>query len=110
MMIVRRVGVLSLGKMLGCLYALLGLIFGGFISLLSLAGAFAASNRNDGAMALFFGAGAFVILPLFYGFIGFIGGIIVAALYNLLAAMVGGIELELEPFGRTGAFPVENIH
>lgn len=104
MAIVRRVGVLSLGKMLGCLYALLGLIFGAFFSLLSLAGAFSSQNTQS-AIPILFGAGAIIVLPIFYGLAGFIGGIIVAALYNLIAGIAGGIEVELvQP--RQGGFPV----
>ncbi len=105
MAIVRRVGVLSLGKMLGCLYALLGLIFGAFFSLLSLAGAFASSQNTQSAIPILFGAGAIIVLPIFYGLAGFIGGIIVAALYNLIAGIAGGVEVELvQP--RQGGFPV----
>jgi hypothetical protein len=74
-MIVKSVGVLSIGKVLGCLYALMGLIVGGLFSLFSLAGA-AAAVRNAGLAglgALLFGVGAIVILPVFYGVVGFIG-------------------------------------
>ena len=44
-MVLRSVGVLSAGKLMGLLYAVLGLIFGGFFSLLSLA-AGAANSRK----------------------------------------------------------------
>ncbi|MBK7643659.1 MAG: hypothetical protein IPJ19_11540 [Planctomycetes bacterium] len=37
---------------------------------------------------------AIVFLPLLYGFLGFLSGVLGAALYNLLAPIVGGIELE----------------
>jgi len=37
-----------------------------------------------------------IILPIFYGVVGFIAGAIGAALYNLIAGMVGGIEIEVE--------------
>ncbi len=106
MAIVKRVGVVSFGKVLGVLYALLGLIVGGLLSLLSLAGAFAAQNRGQGVGALMFGAGAIIIVPIFYGLIGFIGGIIVAALYNVVASIAGGIELELDQTTPPSAFPV----
>jgi len=41
------------------------------------------------------GVAAVIVLPLFYGLLGFIGGIITAALFNLVASMVGGVEIEL---------------
>ena len=95
---IRRVGVLSLGKMLGALYALLGLIIGAIftcVSAFGAAAAFAGSGDNE-ALGLLFGVGAIIILPLFYGIIGFIGGLIVAFLYNFLAGFVGGIEIYTE--------------
>ena len=102
MMTLRRVGILSCGKVLGCVYALLGLIIGGVFSLAAVAG-FAAGGGQQGPEALIFGVGAIVLLPLFYGIAGFIGGVIAGALYNLIAGLVGGIEMELaashhEPF------------
>ena len=44
---------------------------------------------------------------LFYGFLGFIGGILSALFYNLVAGMVGGLELEVEgpPQKPTAAAP-----
>ena len=94
-MVVRRIGAISCGKMLGCLYVVVGLIVGALFSLLALAGA-AASGPQAGAGGFLFGLGAIIILPIFYGVIGFIGGVIGAALYNLVASVVGGIELEVD--------------
>lgn len=94
-MVIKSVGVVSVGKVLGTLYGLLGLFVGGLFSLLSLAGA-AIGGRDAGPVAMLFGAGAIIIIPIFYGVIGFIGGIIMAALYNLVAVIAGGIEIELE--------------
>ena len=42
------------------------------------------------------GLGAIVILPIFYGGLGFIVAVIASALYNLAAGWVGGIEIELK--------------
>ncbi|MGH9839465.1 MAG: hypothetical protein ACREEM_11850 [Blastocatellia bacterium] len=96
MAVVKRVGVLSVGKIMGILYALVGLILGALFSLLSLAGAaFGSTSGQENVLAMLFGVGAVVILPLFYGAIGFIGGIIFASLYNLVASYTGGIEVEI---------------
>jgi|YNPMSStandDraft_1061717.scaffolds.fasta_scaffold97848_1 hypothetical protein len=94
-MIVKRVGVLSVGRVLGCLYALLGLIIGGLFSLLALAGV-TAEGRDAEPAAQLFGVGAIVILPVLYLVIGYIGGIIAAWLYNVVASVAGGIEIELK--------------
>ena len=41
-----------------------------------------------------FGMG--VLMPVIYGVMGFILGVIGAAVYNLVARWIGGIELEVE--------------
>ena len=87
-MVVKRVGILSMGKVLGCVNALLGLIVGGLFTFLSLF-LFLAVGREAGP-ALLFGVGAIVILPVLYGVGGFIGGIILAVLYNFVASVIGG--------------------
>src|SRR5262249_13957232 len=57
MLILRSVGVLSAGRVLGCLYALLGLIVGAFVSLFAIAGAAVGPNQGPGAGVMFFGFG-----------------------------------------------------
>lgn len=93
-MIVKQIGVLSAGKMLGALYGILGLLLGGLFTLFAVIG-FSGSGEGGGQFAFLFGVGAIIIFPLMYGFIGFVGGIISAALYNLLSSVVGGIEIEM---------------
>jgi hypothetical protein len=97
MAVVRRIGVLSLAKITGALYAILGLIIGACISLFAVLGsAFASKEAGLGGMGMMFGVGAIVILPIFYGLIGFISSLIGAAIYNGLAGWLGGVELELQ--------------
>lgn len=97
-MTLKRIGVLSCGKITGALYALLGLIFGAILSLLSLVGAMAglASGEDEAVFGLFFGVGAIVFVPIFYGLLGFLGGLLTAFLYNIVAGFTGGLELQLE--------------
>lgn len=94
-MIVRRVGPLSFAKITAILYALMGLLFGAIFSLISLAG-FAAAGQQEGAAGMLFGVGAIVVLPIFYGVLGFVFSLIGAALYNLIAGWVGGVELDVQ--------------
>ncbi|HSL84069.1 MAG TPA: hypothetical protein VLF66_14955, partial [Thermoanaerobaculia bacterium] len=49
----------------------------------------------ESMFGLLFGVGAVVLLPIFYGLMGFLAGLLTAALYNLAARVVGGLELEL---------------
>ena len=84
---------------MGALGAFLGLLIGGFMALASLLGVAVQQqgNANAAIPAMLLGVGAVVFLPIFYGVTCFIAGIIYAALYNLVAGVVGGIELEFEP-------------
>lgn len=53
--------------------------------------------EEDGAFAgMLFGVGAIIALPVFYGIMGFIGGIIMALLYNFTTGVIGGLEVEVE--------------
>jgi hypothetical protein len=99
-MVLKRIGALSCGKVMGTLYAAMGLILGGIFALISLAGVALpqAPNADANPATVFFGVGvaAVIIFPIMYGIIGFIGGIIVAAIYNVVASVVGGLEFDLE--------------
>jgi hypothetical protein len=99
-MVIRRIGVGSLAKVFATMYALWGFIFGLIVALIALAGAgFGAAASDDPSMtwmAPFFGVGAVIILPIMYGCLGAIFGAITAAIYNLIAGMVGGLRLEVE--------------
>src|SRR3954467_3749587 len=88
---VRRIGMLSVAKILGVLYALLGLIIGAFFFVFTLMGAaFGAGNQLVAGLV---GSAAVIVLaPLFYGLIGFVGGIVLAAAYNFVASFAGGVQ------------------
>jgi len=97
-MIVKHVAPVSVAKVAGVVYAFLGLCFGALFSLIGMAGAFA-FDRSQAPFpfaGLMFGAGAIIVLPIFYGIIGFIFSLIGAALYNLVAGWVGGVEVEMQ--------------
>ena len=86
---VKRIGVLSLAKILGFLYAIFGLVLGALFSIFSLFG-FGADETG-----LFFGLASIIIVPLLYAVFGFVGGIITAFFYNLIAGKIGGLEVEI---------------
>lgn len=95
----KRIAPLQAGKVLGILYAFMGLIIVPFFLLFALVGAFAQPDQSNGAAGAI-AAGMMVVMavlaPVMYGVMGFIFGIISAALYNLIAKWVGGLEFEVE--------------
>jgi hypothetical protein len=97
---VKRIGPASAFKVGAVAYAFLGLILGVCMALFSMmAGSLGslASGVAPGARVLGFGfgAGAIIIFPILYGIIGGIFGAIGAAIYNLAAGWVGGLEVDI---------------
>jgi len=95
-MVITRIGPLSCAKITGTLYAVLGLVIGCVVTLIALAGGFASSGEDAGLMGAIVGAGAIVVLPIMYGGIGFVFTLIGVWLYNMLAGLVGGIEMDVK--------------
>lgn len=97
MVVLKSMGVMSCAKIMGATYAAMGLIFGALASLISVVGVAIGHNAPGGAIApLVFGVGAVIFLPIFYGVVGFVGGAIGALIYNFMAGIVGGVELDLQ--------------
>jgi len=98
-MTLKSLGVLSCGKISGLMYSILGIIVGLMFSVVSMFGAavgLAESEPQGALVGLLFGVGAIIIMPIFYGVLGFVCGLLSALLYNLMAGLFGGIEMELE--------------
>ena len=99
-MVITRVAPLSAAKVVAVLYVIIGLIFGGLMTLMGLAGAFAAADSADafGPGAFFgamFGVGSIILLPILYGCFGFVMTLISAWLYNIVSGVVGGVEIDV---------------
>jgi len=95
-MIVTRIGPMSVARIAGVLYALMGLVFGGFVSLASIGGAMTGAGASNGLGGMMmFGAAAVFMFPIIYGFFGFLMTLVGAALYNVLAGVLGGIEVDM---------------
>lgn len=97
MHILKSVGVMSVAKIMGFIYACLGLIFVPVFLLIGIAGSVV--GQKDMPFAPFaglFGIVMAILMPFAYGVMGFITGAIGAALYNVIARKVGGFELEFE--------------
>jgi hypothetical protein len=101
-MVIRRIGVLSLAKIMGVLYGGLGLVIGICFALFSMlgGGAMMASgaegSAGGGGMLMGMGIGMAIVAPIFYGVLGFIGGLLSGWLFNLAAGFVGGLEIETQ--------------
>jgi hypothetical protein len=106
MHIIKSVGVLSVAKIMGMIYGCMGLIFAPMFLLIGLMGS--ALGQRNSPLAGIFGVGFAVLMPVFYGVLGFIAGLIGALLYNLFARWVGGFELEMEmrPQTLTAPYPI----
>jgi len=100
-MVIKRINVIRAATIQACFMALFGLIAGVCVLLFgtlfgSLVGA-AANNGGAGAgLGMIGGIGAVIFLPILYGVMGFIAGALGAAIYNLVAGWVGGLEIEVE--------------
>ena len=100
-MVLKRVGVWSAARIAGAIYAGLGFLFGCFFALAALLGAgFASAAGGDDAPPAFvgvvFGCGAVIFMPLLYGLLGMVTTAFSAWLYNIVAGMVGGLEVDVE--------------
>ena len=78
---ITRMSVLQTGKLLAILYALISVIMLPFMLI-------GISNSPAGASML--------VMLLLYPVMGFLGGILMAALYNLASKWIGGIEVTVE--------------
>lgn len=94
MHIVKSVGVMSVAKVMGLIYGCMGLIFVPIFLIAGVAGSVA--GDKSAMLGGVIGIVLAVLMPVFYGGMGFVTGAIGALLYNLFAGWVGGFELKLE--------------
>lgn len=104
MMELKKLDVVSVGKV----YALFGVIFGlimgvvmtlvsvSLSSMISAMGPLSTGMPIDPTMFVGFGALSIVVFPIIYAIGGFISGIITAFIYNIIAGKFGGIVVDLQ--------------
>ena len=92
---IRSIGVFSAAKMYGLFIGILGLL----VAPLFLLGPGLAMLGADGNKRSGFGEVivAAVMLPILSAVVGFIGGAVIAFIYNAISHAIGGLEVELEP-------------
>jgi hypothetical protein len=83
---IRRFGVGQTAKVLGVLYALMGVVL---MPIFLIAARFSPSESG-------LSSGFALALPVIYGLGGFVGTAIGCFIYNFVAGMVGGIEIEVD--------------
>lgn len=91
---VKSIGVLSVAKIMGAMYTLLGLILMPFVLIMSMIGAMA--GRHENPLGAIGGVVLAICLPIVYGVMGFVVGAISCLLYNLMARWLGGNEFEVQ--------------
>jgi hypothetical protein len=90
----RSVGVLSCAKIMGAIYGCLGLIVVPIFLLAGLASLMVGKSSDSmSGFAMFVLA---LLLPIFYGALGFVMGAFTAWFYNLFARWLGGIQMDLK--------------
>jgi hypothetical protein len=95
---IKKFDVLSVAKIEGAMGAVIGFIIGLIWAAIGIV-IFDFAGMAGAAMprwaSIFFGGAAIIIMPIVYAILGFIGGIIVAFIYNVLAGWIGGVKIEL---------------
>ena len=89
----KKLGALSLARILAVIMSLAGLIAGILYSFGGLIYEISIGDLNAGTALAFL---ALLGMPLLFATIGFIVGIIGAPLYNIFARITGGIDIEFE--------------
>jgi uncharacterized protein YacL len=92
---IQHIGVLSVAKVAAIIYLVIGLIIGLLSSVAVLVASVAASGDFPIANGMFFAIMTLVLAPLFYAVLGFVLGAIAAAVYNVAAKAIGGVEVDL---------------
>lgn len=102
-MVIKSIGPMSLAKLMGLLYAGIGFILGCIFALIGMLGGgamMAAAGQDSGAAGAGMMAGiglfAIVLFPIFYGILGFVAGLISALLFNIATKFAGGLEIEVQ--------------
>jgi hypothetical protein len=91
-----RIAPVQLAIVAAALYAILGLLVGVAVALAAFAGRSVPATSTAGVPTFGMGWLSIILFPIIYAALGFIGGLIYAWLYNLIAGWTGGVEITLE--------------
>jgi hypothetical protein len=91
----KHINPLQFGIVCGALYFLMGIIFAlCFAAIIGMVASIPMAQTSPNA-AMMTPVTA-IFLPFFYGIFGFLGGIIFAWLYNVVAGWTGGVEVRVD--------------
>lgn len=93
---IKAVGVFSVAKVMGAIYAAMGLLFLPLFLLMGVVTSMIPKQNGQNPFGLVFGLVFALFAPIMYGAIGFIFGAIFAFVYNLVAKWLGGIEVQVQ--------------
>jgi len=92
---IKKIKPLSLGKIAAALYFIFGVVSAILILVMQKAAANIPVLAANLASLEQLSTGMLLLMPFWQALIGFLAGVIVAWLYNLLAGKLGGIKIEL---------------
>jgi hypothetical protein len=99
----RAVGVLSSARILAVVQAAIGILVGFLFLLFAAVGAaIVPGQQRLGMIGIVVIA---VLMPVFYGVLGFVMGAVWAFVYSVVAQSIGGLELEFETLPALGVAP-----
>jgi len=86
--------VLSIAKIQGIFGAIIGVFVGLMFALIGSIASMSDAGASNSLLAM--GLGGVILFPIIYGLSGFLGGVLVGFMYNLVAPKIGGIKIELK--------------
>jgi len=86
---IKEIDVMSLAKVSTTMGVVFGFLFG---ILLAIGATMPGMPTMIGGVI---GIAAIVVLPIVYGIVGFIWGIIIAIVYNFIAKKIGGVKIKI---------------
>lgn len=98
---IRRVNAIGLANIMGLIYVVFGFIAGLVFAIATLMGETIVNlntNMMNNMIIMPAGVGAAIIIlaPIMYGIAGWISGLIIGALYNLVSSWIGGLEVQTD--------------
>ena len=94
-MVLSRIDPMSYAKVYGAIAAMLGLVIGVLYAFFAMAfSSMLGGESIGGAIAI----GMVIGFPILYGVLAFVLGLLMAWIYNVVAARIGGIELEFDEY------------
>lgn len=92
---IKKLEILSVGKIAAALYFIFGILIVILMVVLKKIAANIQIPLANMAGLEQLTTGMLILIPFYQAIIGFIAGIVIAALYNLLAKKIGGIKIEI---------------